>query len=200
MRKRKLRRLEKAKEKLNTGKPKVVEPVEKTIEQKFMERKVEYPNLKPVFYEHRNMVNRFMAYLIKELRSSVSNHDFSKLEPEEAPLFEKYCKKLKNITYNSEEYKKYLEELKPALNHHYKQNRHHPEHFENGISGMNLLDVLEMLCDWTAASTKQKEGNIFKSLEENQKRFNYSDDLKSILENTAKLLIKLDKDVENKYI
>lgn len=33
------------------------------------------------------------------------------------------------------------------LDHHYQNNDHHPEHFELGINGMNLLQLLEMLAD-----------------------------------------------------
>ena len=32
------------------------------------------------------------------------------------------------------------------------QNRHHPEYYEDGIAGMTLVDLEEMLSDWEAAS------------------------------------------------
>ena len=32
------------------------------------------------------------------------------------------------LTYGSDEYKACLTEMKPALDHHYAANRHHPEH------------------------------------------------------------------------
>ena len=92
-------------------------------------------------------------------------------------------------TYGSEEYKSYLNGLKPALDRHYFNNRHHPEHFDNGIQGMNLIDILEMICDWKASSERHENGDIYKSIEINQKRFGYSDDLKSILKNTVDFLI-----------
>ena len=50
---------------------------------------------------------------------------------------------------------------------------------------MNLIDMLEMICDWKAASERHADGDILKSIEINQKRFGYSDDLKNILINTA---------------
>jgi hypothetical protein len=37
--------------------------------------------------------------------------------------------------------------MAPALKHHYENNRHHPEHFKNNIDDMNLIDLIEMLCD-----------------------------------------------------
>jgi len=37
-----------------------------------------------------------------------------------------------------------------ALVHHHTNNRHHPEHFTNGIYGMNDIDIAEMVADATA--------------------------------------------------
>ena len=114
-------------------------------------------------------------------------HDRSKLHAPEKKIFDEYSPKLKELTYGSKEYNECLSKMKEALNHHYKKNRHHPEHFKNGISDMNLIDILEMLCDWKAASERHDNGNIKKSIEINQKRFNYSNDLKNIFLNTLEL-------------
>lgn len=73
-------------------------------------------------------------------------------------------------------------------NHHYASNRHHPEHFSKGVDDMTLVDIVEMLCDWKAASLRQNDGNLLKSIEINAKRFGYDDQLKRIFINTAKLL------------
>jgi hypothetical protein len=113
-------------------------------------------------------------------------HDQTKLESPEKEIFDEYTPKLKNTTYGSEEYSKYLKEMKIALDHHYKNNRHHPEHFNNGIRDMNLIDLIEMFCDWLSATERHDDGDIFKSIEHNQSRFDYSDELKDIFDNTAK--------------
>jgi hypothetical protein len=52
------------------------------------------------------------------------------------------------------------------------------------LRGMSLLDLIEMAMDWWAASMRHNDGNVFKSVEINQKRFGYSDELKQILMNT----------------
>lgn len=57
---------------------------------------------------------------------------------------------------------------------------------ETDISQMTLLDLTEMLCDWLAASERHDDGDIFKSIELNQKRFGYSDEMKAILLNTLR--------------
>ena len=77
--------------------------------------------------------------------------------------------------------------MKPALDHHYANSRHHPEHFPKGINDMNLVDIMEMICDWKASSERQKDGNLLKSIEMNAQRFGYDDQLKQIFINTAKL-------------
>ena len=51
-----------------------------------------------------------------------------------------------------------------------------------------MLDLIEMLCDWKASSERHNTGDIEKSIEMNQERFGYSDELKSIFKNTIKLL------------
>jgi hypothetical protein len=113
-------------------------------------------------------------------------HDLSKLGPVEKPLFDEYTPKLAKMTYGSGEYTAALHHLGPALKHHYAHNRHHPEHFENGIDDMTLIDLIEMLCDWKAATERHNDGDIFKSLIHNAKRFGISEQLAKILENTVR--------------
>lgn len=112
-------------------------------------------------------------------------HDDSKLGPIEKPLFDEFTPKLKDLTYGSDEYTQCLKDLKPALTHHYANNSHHPEHFKDGIRGMTLFDIVEMFCDWIAATERHGDGNIIKSLEINQKRFKFSNELKAIFYNTV---------------
>lgn len=137
---------------------------------------------------HIRKVNNFLKEIIDELSARGKLHDRSKLSTAEAPYFEEVISELSGLTYGSPEYAACLGKLKPALDHHYEFNRHHPEHFKDGISGMNLIDVVEMIADWKAASLRHADGDIMKSIECNQKRFNYSDDLKKILQNTIQYL------------
>lgn len=121
---------------------------------------------------------------IIEARANV--HDFTKLREPEKSLFDEWTPKLKQLTYGSDEYKAALEALKPALDHHYAVWSHHPEHFKNGVNGMSLFDVLEMLIDHKAAGERHADGNIWESMEINRKRFGYSDQLYEILCNTVR--------------
>ena len=115
-------------------------------------------------------------------------HDRLKLESPEVDVFAEYTPKLASATYGSEEYKTFLKEMDVALQHHYANYRHHPEHFAKGINDMNLIDIAEMLCDWKAAAMRQNDGNLLKSIEMNAQRFGYDDQLKQIFINTARML------------
>ena len=131
----------------------------------------------------RDLINQFVGLLLNR----GENHDQSKLEQPEVALFTEWTPKLAGVTYGSSEYQSFLKELAPALQHHYAQNRHHPEHFKEGINDMNLVDLLEMFIDWKASSERHNDGNIRKSIEINANRFGLSPQLVRILENTADL-------------
>jgi len=79
------------------------------------------------------------------------SHDASKLAEPEKVIFDTVGNRLAAITYNSEEYKRSLADLKTALDHHYAHNTHHPEHYSNGVDGMSLFDLTEMLMDWKSS-------------------------------------------------
>lgn len=138
--------------------------------------------------KHSDAVRTLLHRVIVDLLERSRVHDASKLEEPERTTFAEMTPKLAQSVYGSEEYKGYLAEMRPALEHHYSHNRHHPEHFPAGIHGMNLLDLLEMLLDWKAASTRHATGDIRQSVELNQERFGYSDELKGLLLNTVDYL------------
>jgi hypothetical protein len=127
-----------------------------------------------------------MSVCVRELESRKRKHDQTKLESPELEIFTEYTPKLKHSTYGSDEYKTFLKEMQVALKHHYANNSHHPEHYENGIRGMDLFDIMEMFCDWKAATMRHDDGDIRKSIEINKNRFNMSDDLVQIFKNTVK--------------
>jgi hypothetical protein len=143
--------------------------------------------------QHIKNVQMFLNHISVELMKRGRAHDKSKFKEPEFETFKIYTEKLATSTYGSEEYKTFLKEMKPALDHHYSHNSHHPEHNPNGIDGMNILDLVEMLCDWKAASMRHNDGDITKSIEYNSKRFNMSEQLKNIFINSIPLLENKDK-------
>ena len=142
--------------------------------------------------KHIGNVTTYLSIVIRKLLDRANNHDNSKLREPEKSVFDEYAPKLRDVTYGSDKYKEYLKEMQVALKHHYKENKHHPEHyldgtgigFTSGLHDMSLIDIIEMLCDWKAATLRHKDGDIKKSIEQNQERFGYSDELKNIFLNT----------------
>jgi hypothetical protein len=134
---------------------------------------------------HIYLVSDSLLSAAEEFAHRSQIHDASKLQSPEKELFDEYTPKLAGCTYGSEEYKQFLKELKPALDHHYLKNSHHPEHYENGIKGMNLFDLVEMFFDWWAATKRHNDGDILKSIEINEKRFSIPPELSDIFRNTV---------------
>lgn len=168
--------------------------------------------------DHKKEVSNILLKWSDELKKRAEIHDNSKLEEPEFSTFFEYTPKLKETEFNSPEYKDCLKKMNTALEHHYRNNRHHPEYFDllngkelddirknddihsmplldllkmlnkssNGIHSMTLIDLLEMLADWYSSAKRNKNGNVFKSIEELKYRFNYSEELAEILTNTAR--------------
>ena len=138
--------------------------------------------------KHIENVRKYIRIFTDALTSRGVKHDSTKLDSPEVEVFTECTPKLAKLTYGTPEYNESLKELDTALQHHYAHNRHHPEHFSKGIDDMTLVDIVEMLCDWKAASMRQHDGNLLKSIELNAQRFGYDDQLKRIFVNTAKIL------------
>lgn len=147
---------------------------------------MEFDSAKETLY-HIRRVASLLHNICRGLLDRADKHDKTKLRYPEKAVFDKFTERLNGSTYGSDEYTKDTEgEMKPALKDHYASNSHHPEHHENGIDGMDLLDVVEMFCDWKAASERHEDGDLYKSIQHNRKRFKMSDQLAKIFENTIK--------------
>jgi hypothetical protein len=137
---------------------------------------------------HIEKVRNLISSVIVELMERAQKHDQSKLSSPEVEKFTEYTHQLSDLTYGTKEYDENKKLLADALDHHYANNRHHPEHWKNGIDDMNLVDLIEMLCDWKAASMRHNDGNIRKSIEHNGGRFHMSPQLIRIFENSIDLV------------
>lgn len=143
---------------------------------------------RPDTQNHINRVQYLLWTVTKNLEHRARIHDQSKLESPEVEVFDRVTPKLRELTYNSPEYKASLAEMGEALQHHYAHNSHHPEHYPDGIIDMSLLDIIEMLVDWKAASERHADGDISTSIDQNMQRFGYGNQLRSIFHNTAREL------------
>lgn len=140
--------------------------------------------------KHIAAVQELVIIVTAELSRRAMAHDFTKLESPEVELFDELTPLLAGTTYGSPEYAELLRRLKPALDHHYAAHRHHPEHYPNGICDMSLIDLIEMICDWMAATRRHNDGDVLRSIDINQKRFGYSDELAQILRNTVAAIVE----------
>lgn len=151
-------------------------------------------------YEHNTEVRGTMLRIAHELIQRAHEHDASKLQSPEVEEYLEYEPVIEVLPYGSEEQeaareRSRIESISTA--HHYEVCRHHPQHFPNGIHDMNLVDLIEMLCDWKAASEFTGWGpyagtitpfGLKPSIEKNAERFGYGDELKRILLNTAEIM------------
>lgn len=151
--------------------------------------------------KHIEAVMQLLATMQHELGRRMFSHDHSKLRSPELEMFEVYTDKLASVEYGSPAYERYREEmLDTALKHHFEHNRHHPEFFEAGVLDMNLIDLVEMLCDWKAATLRSPDGDILASIEINAERHNIPPELVRILQNTVPLLVSEYSQPTQKYL
>jgi hypothetical protein len=142
--------------------------------------------------DHKLKVTKALLLIIRALEERSHNHDDSKLEEPEFSAYSETIPKLKGLEYGTDEHRATLAQMKPAIDHHYSVNRHHPEFFgdrKTGIYDMNIVDFIEMVCDWKAASMRGGDNKaFFKSLDINKEKFGLSDQVVALIANTAELL------------
>ena len=132
-------------------------------------------------------MGKYLAPIIQELVLRAVNHDDSKLKDGELPAYASAQESFETTPFGTPEYQAIKDGIMPTIKEHYKKNSHHPEHYENGIAGMDLVDLIEMLCDWKSATKNHDVGSTMKkSIEFAVKKYNISTDLASVLYNTSK--------------
>ena len=110
-------------------------------------------------------------------------HDASKLSDAEKPTFDEAIPLLSGVPYGSPEYEDVVRRLAPALEQHYRRNSHHPEHYgPQGVAGMDLFDLVEMVCDWMAAAKRNPSDGV--KLAYNVELFGIQDQFAGIIANT----------------
>jgi hypothetical protein len=157
---------------------------------------------------HVRRVGNLMLDVVERLQRAAMRHDDSKFSAAEFDTFAAETPGLRSLTYGSAEYKAALDRLGPALQHHYQANSHHPEHFGLHIcaqcgsddrtepctcggprtadmSRMDLLQLIELLADWKAATERHADGSLPRSIVGNAKRFGYDDRFACLLARTA---------------
>lgn len=143
-----------------------------------------YDSTKDTLSHIRNVQDKILVF-VHELIQCAFKHDMSKFDEPEKSVYDVYTPQLSSLEYGSNAYKVTLQKMKVGIDHHYSVSPHHPEYYVDGINGMNLINIVEMLSDWKAAGERTKTGDLRKSIEINSERFHIDDQLKQILLNTA---------------
>ena len=127
----------------------------------------------------RDIIDTFVAEMLARGRL----HDASKLKEPEKATFDEVIPRLAGLAYGSPEYEAIVESMRPTLEHHYRHNSHHPEHYgPAGVAGMDLFDLVEIVCDWIATAERKPDDGV--KLAYNVRLFGIEPQLASILANT----------------
>jgi hypothetical protein len=139
-----------------------------------------------VTINHVHRVKALLDGFRDELQLRGDRHDLSKLDPVEAgPLqtMQDLIDTEGQAPFGSDEYRRRTALLGPMLAHHYANNSHHPEHYPDGVAGMDLFDIVEMFADWKAASERGHDSQM--GLSYCIEKYAIPPMLASILRNTA---------------
>ena len=134
---------------------------------------------------HIHRVQQLMYRFVRILLNRCENHDHSKLEEPEKSGFTAMDAE-PNHEYDSPEYHAKLARYKAVLDHHYKHNSHHPEHYAGFVAEMDLIDLLEMLCDWASRRKGLSVIDTITLVEQQAARFDFPPMLASIMLNTLR--------------
>jgi Family of unknown function (DUF5662) len=127
----------------------------------------------------RDNISVFVAEMLRRGR----DHDASKFSDAEKPMLDEVLPLLEGVAYGSPAWDEVINQAGPALEHHYRHNSHHPEHYGNeGVAGMDLFDLVEMVCDWMAAARRNPADGV--KVAYNVRKFGIEPQLAAILENT----------------
>lgn len=148
----------------------------------------ELKNYREDTIDHINKVRNNLDLIIGELYGRGKDHDLSKFMSEEQDIYAVVVPKLQGLEYGTPEYKEATDKLGPAWEHHLEHNDHHSRHHENGIYDMDLMMIIEMLCDWKAANDRNPNNNFEEGLLINLGKYEIEDQLASVILHTAKNL------------
>lgn len=132
---------------------------------------------------HVRSVQEKMGKITTLLEERAERHDESKLQEPELSGW-KQMDLEPRYPYGSPEYKDKMKRYNWLFRMHYSKNSHHPEFYDNDLSEMDLLDLIEMICDWVSYGYVDKN-KAYSTFEQQLQRFKFPEYLNRILENTV---------------
>lgn len=144
---------------------------------------------------HVTHVRTTLMQFSNDLMKRGEVHDASKFLPPEKDFWDIHTQNLSGLEFDSPAYKESLRLLKPCLEHHYANNSHHPEHYANGVNGMNIFDIVEMIADWIDAARRNSQTiTMAQGIEKCFVRFKIEPQLQDVIRNTYVYLGKITKE------
>lgn len=124
--------------------------------------------------QHKSRVAFFLREIARRLEKRADIHDDSKFSLGEFEGFSR-LDNARKYEYGSSEYEAIVHDNN-AAQLHVSRNQHHPEYWPGGVDDMNMIDIIEMLCDWEVArQMRDTEENIDKTWQVRKKRFDLSE-------------------------
>jgi hypothetical protein len=137
---------------------------------------------------HQTLVKKYLLRLAHRLEERALLHDLSKFQLDEFEGFVEINQIARKHKYGSPEYQASITSDAVAL--HLSRNSHHPEHHHGGIKDMRLLDLMEMVVDWLAASETYGKTTFGESLQIQKDRFKITDEQYRLIQLIAEEITK----------
>lgn len=125
-------------------------------------------------FRHVAIVRKNLAKISNALNERARVHDLSKFSEDEFAGFVEVNRIAREHPYGSKEYVESLKDNK-VIELHFSRNSHHHEYYPHGVADMSLLDIIEMVADWKAASETYGQTSFADALEFQRKRFDLTD-------------------------
>lgn len=159
-------------------------------------------DIKELFYEadtrkHQQAVQSIMIAVAQKIIQRAVVHDASKLESPEREYYidPVYTLTTEEVAYDSDRYKELVARMDKGWEHHRYTNDHHPEFFEpyavqtlnDPVKAMDMFALIEMLCDWIAASQRKNNKPVL-ALAAMLKKYHVEEQLEAVLRNTLYMI------------
>jgi hypothetical protein len=137
---------------------------------------------------HVSEVSENLETIASELRKRGVAHDRTKFHALEFDAFVSTREMFKKASYGTPEYQACVDAVRPAVDHHHENNRHHTGFHPNGVNDMTLIDLAEMIADWKAAERRSPDRKLNDTLAYAFNKYGVGEQLGKILRNTLAAL------------
>lgn len=123
-------------------------------------------NFEQMISTHKSMINQDYQNICKFLQEQANQHDNDKIEPGYIKdVYDEHFPSLKQIEFNTAEYKEYERTHFKQAHALHAQNRHHYYNPLNQIEDINLFDLLEAIVDIRQSQRQYADYSIERIME-----------------------------------